>query len=398
MNKNNQFNKLSQSQNINHVKTALGNKVEKNPNFQKTKDLTKGLANKNIKIQNKFKIKTFNRAQNNNISKNPNKKNPITHSRSKSKSRSNNQRQNKLASGKSKDKSPNQNSNRVKSSEQNNKNDKNNIINIFPKPISFDKIKSDLNNINNFFKPCYNPLKIDLKKIAKKINMNEEILKNTTNYENLKYISLNDTSSLFMAWQNSSIIYKVFEEKLLKKNNFEIDKNTLEIKTKNSESCKALNDQKFWILYVEYLINNNYLINENQFLSIINEAFSYMGDDCAQLRIYYLQKIKKYSPCFLPDGSLDDSDDTYLNKLNKSTVNFIKNQKGAFSSNVHLTSTNKKKNYKINEDIRNIKIDLNNENKPSNIMDKKDNKKIICDKNNTGDADNEFEIIENSEK
>ena len=396
MNKNNQNNKPNKPQTLNHVKAGLENKTQKSKNVQKSKDLTKRLDIKNIKIQNKIKIKPYNKTHNNNMNNNPNKNNTITHSRSKSKSRSNNIRQNnKITSRKSKDKFPNQNSNRVKSSEQNNQ--KNNEINAFLNPYT---IKSDINNINNFFKPCYNPLKIDLKKISKKTNINEEILKNTTNYENLKYISLNDTSSLFSAWQNSSIIYKVFEEKFLEKNNFEIDKNTLEIKTKNSESCIELNDQKFWILYVEYLINNNYLINEKQFLSVINEAFSYMGSDCAQLRIYYLQKIKKYSPCYLPDGKFDESDDTYLNKLNKFTVNFIKNQKGAISSNVNLTSTIKKKNYKIYEDIQNIKIDLNDKNKPINFMDKKDIKNIICDKVNThiDDTTNEFEIIENSEK
>ena len=75
----------------------------------------------------------------------------------------------------------------------------------------------------------------------------------------------------------------------MKKNNFEINKTTLELITKNAEASEQLHEQKFWILYIEYLINNNLLINEKQFLSVINEAFSYMTySNCTQLRIYYL--------------------------------------------------------------------------------------------------------------
>lgn len=394
MNKNYHNNKSNQSQNIFKVKPTTENCPEKNKNPQKSKDFPKLFENKNINIQNKLKIKPHNRAQNNNKNKNKTR----THSRSKSKPRANNQRLNKISSGKSKDKSVN--SNNINSNIKNIKNDDNNKINIFPNPIPFDKINSDINNINTFFKPCNNKIKIDFKKISKNTNIKEEILKNTTNYETIKYISLNDTTSLFSAWQNTAIIYKAFEEKLLKKNNFQIDKQTLELKTKNAESCKELNDQKFWILYVEYLINNHYLINEKQFLSVINEAFSYMGEDSAQLRIYYLQKIKKYSPCFLPDGSFDDSDDTYFNKLNKSTVNFIKKQKDAISSCVNLKSTNKKKNYPIYDEVRKIKIVLNNENEKSeNIINKKDEETHIEEKKTNNDiGENQFEIIENPEK
>ena len=146
------------------------------------------------------------------------------------------------------------------------------------------------------------------------------------------------------------MIYKIFEEKIMKKNDFEINKKTLEIITKNSEACKQLNDQKFWILYIEYLINNNLLTNESQFLTVINEAFSYMTYNCTQLRVYYLQKIKKYAPVILPDGTFDDCDETYINKLNQATVNFIKRQKGVNSSNVKLKSANKRKNCKLEND------------------------------------------------
>ena len=215
------------------------------------------------------------------------------------------------------------------------------------------KFQPDINN-PNFFDPKKEKVlhKTELKKISNKLNLKEGE-KIIPNFENLKYISLEDTDSLFNAWQNCSMIYKIFEEKIMKKNNFEINKNTLELISKNSEACQELTEQKFWILYIEYLINNNLLINEKQFLSVINEAFSYMTYNCAQLRIYYLQKIKKYAPVYLSDGTFDDSDETYINKLNESTINFIKRQKGVISSNIKLKSANKQKLYKLEKTLAN---------------------------------------------
>ena len=243
-----------------------------------------------------------------------------------------------------------------------------NIKNINTNPIiKYNKNISQLNlsnfNGNNLFKSdIKNPnffnlkkeketilAKTELKKISNKYDKKLDTI-SIPNFENLKYVSLEDTNALFTAWQNCSIIYKIFEEKIMKKNDFEINKNTLELITKNSDACKQLNDQKFWILYIEYLINNNLLISEKQFLTVINEAFSYMTYNCTQLRVYYLQKIKKYAPVLLPDGTIDDSDEAYINKLNQATINFIKRQKGLNSSNVKLKSANKGKNCKLEND------------------------------------------------
>ena len=212
--------------------------------------------------------------------------------------------------------------------------------------------KSDIKNPNffNLKKEKETILaKTELKKISNKYDKKLDTI-SIPNFENLKYVSLEDTNALFTAWQNCSMIYKIFEEKIMKKNDFEINKNTLELITKNSDACKQLNDQKFWILYIEYLINNNLLISEKQFLTVINEAFSYMTYNCTQLRVYYLQKIKKYAPVLLPDGTIDDSDEAYINKLNQATINFIKRQKGVNSSNVKLKSANKGKNCKLEND------------------------------------------------
>ena len=291
-------------------------------------------------MQNKQRIKKNNKHLNNIINQNTNAR---FHSRTKSKSRSINQKYKKEDSSRNKEKSEISNKNTVNNCHFKNGNNNKEITS--KQPHSFEKeINSDINNVN-FFETCQNKIKIDLIKISQNYNMDEKILESTTNIDNIKSIPLNDLSSLFNTWQEIHLFYKRLEEKFLKQNNFVINKKTLEIKTKNAESCHQLKDPKFWILYVEYLINNSLLINEIQFLSVINEAFSYMesDSDSSQLRIYYLQKIKKYSPCFLPDGNFDDTDDVYLNKLNNSTVNFIKSQKEFISSNIKLKSTNKKK-------------------------------------------------------
>ena len=219
------------------------------------------------------------------------------------------------------------------------------------------KFKTNINN-KNFFTTKEKTIKINCIKIYKENCISDLSLKDkdTINFKNIKYITLDDISSLFGSWQYCSIIYKAFEEKLLKKNNFEIDKKTLEIKTKNHEAVKELYDQKFWILYIEYLIDKNYIMNEEQFLSVINEAFSYMdgkdkdndnkGYPCKLLINYFLEKIKKYSPSFHPDGSFDDNDETYISKLTKPASNLINKRK---TSNFDCIG----KKYKISNDLEN---------------------------------------------
>ena len=158
-------------------------------------------------------------------------------------------------------------------------------------------------------------------------------LKKNDGYEfrNLKYVKMNDTSSIFNEWRNISTIYKAFEKKLLEENGFKINTQTLQIITRNSKSSKDLKNQKFWILYIEYLFDKHMILNEETFLSVINEAFSYMEKDddnedgypFYRLKNYYLEKSKKCYPCFLDDGTFDDNEETYLKKLNKSAYNLI---------------------------------------------------------------------------
>ena len=386
MNNNLQDKKPIMSQTSFHLKSTIANKVGKSKLIQKSNERNKSLENKNNKNQNKIKVKQFKMHQNYSSNSQSIKNNAKVHYRTKSNQKQNPRKNNKIVSSRNI---------KIITTDQHNKNKINTKINILPQPSPLiNKMESDLNKYN-FINPGNNKLKIDTKNIPEEpINKNDFIYKGT-DFDNLSKFPLNDISSLYNAWQYNSVLYKIFEEKLLKKNNFEIDKNTLEIKTKNAESCQELNDQKFWILYAEYLINNNLLVNEKQFLSVINEAFSYMESDCPQLRTYYLEKIKKFSPCYLSNGTLDESDDTYLDKLNKSVVNFIKREKGINSSNIKLKSTIKIKPQKIVINKENNKNLINYENKHQ----KNENINEIITENQKASIDEiEFEIIENPDK
>lgn len=387
MYKNYQPTKNNKTQTSYQNKFVLGNKVEKSNQLPKTKEKVKHFEN------NRQRFKPNNKAKNNNSNNKTNKNNTRIHSRSKTKSRQNKANPNKIVPSINNEKIGNSHKSYKEIPPNNNKdkkeNSNNNIQTNSPKPAFFkSQIQSDLNN-PNFFKPCQNIIKIDLKKISDNSSMEEELLKNTTNFENLKSKFFNDTSSLFEEWKKISALYEKFKKSILKKNNFEIDKETLEIKTKNAESCNKLKDQKFWILYTEYLIKNSLLVSENQFLSVMNEAFSYMesSTDCVQLRIYYLEKVKKYSPCFLEDGTFNDKDEVYLQKLKKPAAKFIMNNQEAISSNIKIKNIIKKIN-KCNDDnnneVNNLEIFLTrNENNSEG---------------KNGGVEEEFEIIENDEK
>ena len=177
------------------------------------------------------------------------------------------------------------------------------------------------------FRTYLKTIKIDLYRLPK-----------SDDFVNLKYVEMNNISSIFNAYQSCSSIYKAFENKLLEKNHFEINTKTLKLITKSSEASNVLKKQKFWILYIEYLIDKNMILNEEKFISLINYAFSYMEEDevnpdgypCHLLKKYYLEKIKKWSPCFLPNGDFDDNDDTYINKLDKAVVYLINSSKNDF--------------------------------------------------------------------
>ena len=155
------------------------------------------------------------------------------------------------------------------------------------------------------------------------------------NIDNLEVIPLKDIYYIYSAWKSSNLIFENFEKNILDKKNFEINYDTFEITTKNKNASNELKNEKFWILYSEYLKKNNKIKETNDFLKIINIAFSYMEYDSKLLLIYYLDKIKKYNP-ILNNGKLEEKDGPYIDLLDIHVKNRINGLKENLSSNVKI--------------------------------------------------------------
>ena len=156
------------------------------------------------------------------------------------------------------------------------------------------------------------------------------------NIDDLKVIPLKNIYCLYSAWKSSNLIFENFEKNILDKKNFEINYDTFEIMTKNDKACDELKNEKFWILYMEYLKRNNKIKGKNDFLKIINLAFSYMEFDCRLLLVYYLDKINKYNPILKEDGKIEDKDGPYIDLLDIHIKNRINNLKENLSSNIKI--------------------------------------------------------------
>ena len=142
------------------------------------------------------------------------------------------------------------------------------------------------------------------------------------NIDDLKVIPLKNIYCLYSAWKSSNLIFENFEKNILDKKNFEINYDTFEIMTKNDKACDEL--------------RNNKIKRKNDFLKIINLAFSYMEFDCRLLLVYYLDKIKKYNPILKEDGKIEDKDGPYIDLLDIHIKNRINNLKENLSSNIKI--------------------------------------------------------------
>ena len=168
------------------------------------------------------------------------------------------------------------------------------------------------------------------------------------NIDDLEVIPLKNMCYMYSAWKSSNLIFENFEKNILNKKNFEINYETFDIKTKNEKACDELKNEKFWILYVEYLKRNNKIIDSKDFLKIINLAFSYIEYDSKLLLVYYLDKIKKYNP-ILSNGKIVDKDGPYIDLLDTRVKNRINNLKENLSSNIKIKNyTEQKERKRIN--------------------------------------------------
>ena len=167
------------------------------------------------------------------------------------------------------------------------------------------------------------------------------------NIDDLKILPLKNIDYIFSAWKSTKDIFENFEEKILNKKDFEINFETLDIKTKNEKACNELKDEKFWILYSDYLIKNNKIKNTKDFLKVMNNAFSYLEFEYKILIYYYFEKIKKFNP-IIKEGMLEAKDESYIDLLDGPVKNRIKSIRGNLASDVKLTSNQKYKKNKQN--------------------------------------------------
>ena len=161
--------------------------------------------------------------------------------------------------------------------------------------------------------------------------------------DDLKILPLKNINYIFSAWKSSNLIFDKFEKKLLNKKDFEIDFEKFDIKSKNIKACKELKDEKFWILFSDYLIKNNKIKNSKDFIKVINNAFSYLDFDYKLLFYYYLDKIKKLNP-IIKDGIIETKDEPYIELLDGQIKARIKYLRENLKSDIKITSNQKNKN------------------------------------------------------
>ena len=166
------------------------------------------------------------------------------------------------------------------------------------------------------------------------IKINKNVFK-IRNIDDLEVLPLKNLQYLYSAWKSSNLIFENFEKNILDKKNFEINGETFDIITKNEKACNELKNEKFWILYIEYLKRNSKIKEAKDFLKIINLAFTYMEFDSQLLLVYYLDKIKKYNP-IMDNGKIEEKDGPYINLLDSRVKNRINYLKENLSSNIKI--------------------------------------------------------------
>ena len=182
--------------------------------------------------------------------------------------------------------------------------------------------------------------KKEIKNNVNKIEIRKSNILFIDDIDNLEFLPLKNINYIFSAWKSTKLIEENFEKKILNKNDFEINYDTFDIKTKNSKACQELNDEKFWILYSEYLIKNNKIKNDKDFLKIINNAFSYLDCNCKLLIYYYFDKIKIFHP-IIKDGKIEVKDEVYIDLLDNPVKSRIKYIRENLKSDVKI-NTNRK--------------------------------------------------------
>ena len=203
-------------------------------------------------------------------------------------------------------------------------------------------------------------MKNNSKSLDKKKEINNKITNNNIRITNniikikiiddMKVLPLKNVDYIYTAWKESKLFLENFEKKILNRSDFEINYKTYEIITKNEKACSESKDEKFWILYSDYLIKYNKIKNYKDFLKVMNLAFSNLDFDCKLLIYYYLDKIKKFNP-IISNEIIEEKDEPYIDLLDDPVKYRLKRIRRNLISDIKFTLNKKYYNTKKKENF-----------------------------------------------
>ena len=102
---------------------------------------------------------------------------------------------------------------------------------------------------------------------------------------------------------NNGNFYEKFETILENKKLFVYNLCDLRVVPQSWEGYKILSDQLFWVLYIEFWLKKNYIINISTLARIVNQGLYYNENTCTSL-IYswYFEVMKKKFPLYDKEG------------------------------------------------------------------------------------------------
>lgn len=180
-------------------------------------------------------------------------------------------------------------------------------------------------NLEDDTKPkSINLAEIKMKKISDETCIDIEEIEKTLGIENIKYFNLDDNiESMFWAMNNYRRIFDSFEEVIKNREQFKYNPITHDIKCKNQEGLKKLQDQKFWILFIQFLVHRNKLHDSELLIKIVNRAFNFLTDNYAMLLTVYIEKMIILGPIFDEKNRLLLYDNLYYSLLDDNALNVI---------------------------------------------------------------------------
>ena len=194
-----------------------------------------------------------------------------------------------------------------------------------------------------------------IKKIKNKYNKknnndknNNNKLNNKNNFKNKQIIDKLYDNIIYI----NNNFYK-FLNNILTNKNFKIH-NDNSLISKNEYGSSLLKNEKFWIIYIEFLFNTNKIKNIQNFLFIVNFAFKFMTFEYEKLKNYFLNKCKNMFPLKNKNNKILKNNLDYINLLNENTKTIL---------NQHNIKTVHKINIKKDDSIKNYLNKNKSENK-----------------------------------